>query len=43
MNTLQQVTNKIILTVLTNDTVKEVAEAIALFEVEEAINKMFND
>ena len=43
MNTLQQVTNKIILTVLTNDTVKEVAEAIALVEVEEAINKMFNE
>ncbi len=40
MNTIKQVTSNIILTLLKNKATEEIAEAIALMEVEEAISKM---
>lgn len=43
MNILQQVTSNILVTLITNPTVKEITEAVALMELEETISNMCGD
>lgn len=43
MPLITQITSKLLVTLFTNDTVKEVAEAVALMELEETLSNMCSD